>query len=323
MTTYRPQPAGLPTTYSSAPFPMMTERSLVRIQWMAQDNKFASVEAINQFLQSPQGMAAIQEVKPTDSLEVAWDLAYDAWEAPRQGRRYTLARQALELDARVGDAHLILAERELGRWNRVLRCFRRALEATDTAARDGHWFQDLKPDDGMSYWDVPVLRRLLRPRQALARWYMEGGDFYASRDLYDEILRLDPEGHGNVPWEAIQVYHHLGEIDGVRRIAERLGQSASCFIPYERLWLAILGQLPEDPEPLFQEAMQANPHVFRYLTDRGALRSEVRIEGPYIRTGSPEEACVYVIDAHRWWLQEPRARAWIDRGAHPSPQPTA
>ncbi len=134
MQTLRQTPVRVPRSLSVAPAPRMTERILAAMGRGLAERSFDDVDEVNAFFQSPEGQEAIATSRPASALAKAQELAYDAWEADGQ-ERYRLARQALAVDPRCGDAWLILAEEERS-WRKQRRCFERAVEATERAAQE-------------------------------------------------------------------------------------------------------------------------------------------------------------------------------------------
>lgn len=132
-------PFALPKSYSVAPPPRPTERTLAAMDRVLQTRSFKGMDEINSFLNSKTGRQAIAaaEKDPQGTWARAQSLAYDAWETERP-QCYALAREALKVDARCSDAWLILAEEERS-WHKQKRLFERAVAAAEQACTDEGW----------------------------------------------------------------------------------------------------------------------------------------------------------------------------------------
>ncbi len=308
-----PLPFPEPRSYSVAPAPRSTERTLAGIQRVVAERAFADLEELNAFLNSPEGRHAVETSEPTTPLGRAQELAYDAWEATGP-RRYQLARQALALDPRCSDAWLILAEEERS-WRKQRRCFERAVEAAERAAREEGWLKDGDAgDEGEAetpglYRRHMGLRAYVRARVALARCLAEGGHLAEARALYDDLLRRDHEDPLGLRYEVLPLYHALDDRAALRDLLARYEKEESCFLAWERLWLALAeGEQRRVVTRRARRALKANPHVPDHLlglADAGDPRA------PYYSPGSADEAAFYAALARIWWANTPVSLSWL------------
>lgn len=328
-----PRKVSLPRSYSVAPPPRPTERSMARIRRVLASRTWESVDEVNAFMDSPQGQKAVEDAVPDRPIGLAQEKAYDAWETEGEAR-YRLAREALGIDERCSDAWLILAERERV-WIKQRRCFEKAVAAADRAAREEGWLVERDgperegpeqeaperegPEREGPEQDGPapelygsiVGRPFLRARMALARFLMDGCYYDEARALYEEILRWDPKDHLGVRFEVPQIYHEMGDRQALRALVDRFSEDGMAVMAYERLWLALVeGDGEETVKKLERVARRANPYVPAQLAGRRA-RPDVDDDG-YISVGREDEAAAYADTARRWWVGTPRTRAWLE-----------
>lgn len=299
--------AHMPRSFSVAPAPRPTERSIVQTERAVRSRDFESLDDVNAFLQSPEGQRAMETAEPAGSWESAQDVAYEAWESTGP-QRYELARRALAMDDRCSDAWLILAEEERS-WRKQKRCFEWAVAAAEGAAAEEGWLQEASQDEEGSLYRQVAGRTYLRAQLALARCLAEGGYVQEARILYEKLLHLDPEDHMGVRFEMLPLYHLADDWEGLRSLLDRYSDDGLASLAYEHLWLALVtGADSEEIEQLAEAARQVNPHVPSFLLGEAEL-PDSRPE--YIHPGAEDEAASYAEMAVDWWRREPRVMAWL------------
>lgn len=314
-------PVPVPRSHSVAPAPRPTERSLAAIARVTHSRSFDSIEELNAFLNSAEARRLMETLEPATPLARAQELAYDAWEASGP-RRYQLARQALGTDPRCSDAWLILAEEERS-WSKQRRCFERAVEAAERAAREEGWLEE--PEDGEPSSETgedgerPVglyrrhigLRAYVRAWVALARCLEDGGHREKARALYEDLLERDPDDPMGLRYETLLLYHEADDLIALERLLARYEDDITSFLAYERLWLALAqGRDGRRVRGLARKAKKANPHIPASL-----LRKVTPPKDDHFVPGSEEEAVQYALVARRWWLATPAALRWLAQEA--------
>lgn len=300
-------PLALPTSYSVAPPPLPTERTLVAIHRVIQTQPFKSKDEINLFMNSQAGRQAIdaEEKEPHGTWARAQSLAYDAWEAERP-RRYALARDALQVDPRCSDAWLILAEEERS-WRKQKRLFERAVAAAEQACADEGWMVAPR-DGGQAELVGNGTRPYLRAHMALARCLMDGGYYAEAAVHFETVLRLDEHDRMGARYEVLQAYHMSDDRAALRTLLAHRCREDDAILLYERLWLALADGETAAVNDLERAAAEANPHVLRYLTGQ----EEPPADGiDYMSPGGEDEAAAYFGMAVRWWLDNENSLAWL------------
>lgn len=301
-------PIAAPRSFSVAPAPRPTERSLVATERALRSKDYDGNKDMNEFLLSEAGQRALEAAQPEGTWERAQDFAYDSWEATGP-KRYQLARAALALDERCSDAWLILAEEERS-WNKQKRCFDRAIAAAERFGRDEGLLPVDEPEQGSLYGTIPG-RTIMRAYVALARCQLKGGYRKEARALYIELIDLDPEDHMGLRQEVVPLLHLLDDREALRTLLDRYPEDAMTPLPYERLWLAIAeGAGPADVERLAQEAREVNPYVPDFLRGNREFPDQ---SSQYVIIGGEDEAADYAVLARRWWMENARTRAWLDK----------
>jgi tetratricopeptide (TPR) repeat protein len=299
-------PVAAPRSFSVAPAPRVTERSLVATGRAVRSTGFHDFEHLNDFLRSEEGQRAMKVAQPEGTWERAQDLAYDAWEATGP-RRYQLAREALVVDERCSDAWLILAEQERA-WHKQKRCFDRAVKAAERFGQDEELFPTPGEEEGSSLYRTIPGRTIMRAYLAQARCQIAGGYRKEAQALYTMLLDLDPEDHMGVRHEVVPLYHVLGDLEGLRALLNRYPHDAFTIFPCERLWLAITEDAgSEEIDRLEQEVRKTNPFVLDFLLGNREMPART---SQYVTVGGEDEAADYA-EMAGWWRTHWEARMWL------------
>ncbi|WP_053960273.1 tetratricopeptide repeat protein [Sulfobacillus thermosulfidooxidans] len=294
----------LPFSLSLAPAPMSTEAMMANMtRFIERSGRTGdSLEEMNQLLLSPKGQQAINNIPPESPREEAQQMVMGAWSL-QPPTRYEWAKQALTIDPHCSDAYLILAE-TTSTWRKQRRYFEQAVAACD--AWIGPYQETLKKEGApASLYGIVETRPWFRSKMALARILYEGGFFSEALDIYNEMLKWDPEDHLAVRYDLIELFHDQDDIDRLVALLDQFAEDTTTFMAYERLWVAVYYQSDDMLEQL-NHAYEANPYFVEVITNR-VLPSD----SPYLTVGSVDEAAAYFDMAVPWWLKRQDILAWV------------
>lgn len=229
--------------------PRLTERALW--QTMMRMTYADSEAEMNKILQQPN-----QKFTPKSDAERAQLLCYEAFEASGKEREW-LARQALELDPKSGDANLLMAEFvELDVEKEI-----HYLTALNTGYRTF--------DDSFDVlWGYVPNRPFLRALFAYGAWLMGQERYDKAIEQFTEIMEKNPLDHQGAKWLLLSAYLHAGQwekagdfIDG---FALKDHSGIGMYFHYlSDLHTGILK--PHERSKMKDFVKNRNPHLFKLL----------------------------------------------------------
>jgi hypothetical protein len=298
-----------PYSLSVAPPPRATEYTLIGLEVLTQGTEFSSVDELNAYLGSEEGQRALKNPAPTESHLQALGLCLTAWGMDPPDR-YLWARRALDIDDRMGDALLILAEEETA-WRKRVRLFE------DAASRLSRLLTDLdlwsRAKDSGSLWHHVTGRPWIRARIAWARELVAGGRLDDAVRLYEETMAWDGEDHAGLRHDLVPLYHELGRIDALDRLSERFTDAADTVTAWERVWLAWRRDPTDADVAQLRQAFDAAWKVNSHVPGAFLRMDEAANLGPTMEIGGPDEALYYAMLSLRWWLDPPERFRWLLR----------
>jgi tetratricopeptide (TPR) repeat protein len=245
----------------------------------------------------------IGDVGPESDLDRAQEKIFDAWEAPNARRRVTLAKEALAISPLCADAYSILAQ-EAKRPQEALDLYRQAAEAGKQALGD----EVFENDVGM-FWGLIETRPYMRALHGLAQALFECGHSEDAVQIYNEMLRLNPDDNQGVRYGLLDILLGLGRDSEAADLLKRYKDDSSGAWAWSRALLRFRekGDGAVSREAL-QKAIGANPHVPHYLLGKKAFPA---LLPEYIGWGDENEAIAYAYDADEAWNAAPAAKAWL------------
>lgn len=213
--------------------------------------------------------------------EAAQELAGRAHEV--MGRpRVALARRALALDPNCADAWLALVDMAptdaaaLEHARQAVDAGRRAIGEAQFAASAG------------SFWLVYHTRPFMRAMAALARTYREMDQTEAAIDVWQEMLRLNPNDNQGVRYPLLFALLSQRRHEAVAELVKRYEDDVDITWRYGRaLWAFSRDGATPDAAALLAQAHQQNQHVLPYLIGRAKMPG--RLPDSY-QFGSRDEA---------------------------------
>lgn len=247
----------------------------------------------------------VDDPEPTDPLDRAQDLVYDAWEAPTRKRRLALAHEALALSPDCADAYLLLADEADG-VEEAGTLLRNAVAAGERAI--GAELPQLVADGAM--WLAIETRPYMRALQALASHEWETGDRQAAIARGWELLRLNPNDNQGIRSMQLVWLLTAGSLADIDRLLAANAEEVSAELTFGRaLHLYRSRGQGADADAALRAAKRANRHVAAYLLSERALPAE---PPAYMGFGDETEAAAYAFGSMVLWLETPGALDWLE-----------
>lgn len=279
------------------------ERSLLGARALLQSKDFASVEEANACMQEALKEGGLPPAPADTPLKRAQQVAYDAMEVTGR-QRVALARRALEISEDCADAWVLLAGEEAKTLEEALKYARKGVAAGERALGKEYFEWE-----GASFWLDVDTRPYMRALMALGDLLWATGDMNGAIDVYQKMLRLNPDDNQGIRHVLAYLFAEADRDDAFEGLLEEYSEDPMAAIRYAKaLWLfRKSGAGPEADEAL-EEAMEGNPFVPQYLLGRRKLPTQVP---DYHGLGDRSEAIAYVTSARKGWVVTEGALAWL------------
>ncbi len=231
--------------------PRLTERGLWEMMKRTENAK--SVDDVNKVLQQPN-----QNFTPKTDAERGQLLCYEAFEKDGKERE-RLAREALELNPKSGDANLLMAE-----------------FVQHDVEKELHYLNALKTgyltfDDSFDVlWGYVPNRPFLRALFSYGAWLMERGRYDKAIEQLTEIMDKNPLDHQGAKWLLLSAYIHAGKWEQAGELTDSFALEDNTGIGMYFHYLSDLhtGVLnPHERSQMKQFIKKRNPHLFKLLKE--------------------------------------------------------
>ena len=237
-------------------------------------------------------------------LELAQELAYDAWEEPSPRTRISLARRALKISPDCADAYVLLAEDAARGAREAADLYAQGVAAGERAI--GASFQK----NVGQFWGILETRPYMRARLGLAHSLWELGRRSEAIQQLWEMLRLNPNDNLGIRYLLLSWLLESGQELQIERLLNRYRGDIAGQWAYGRALHAFRteGDTPR-ARRLLSKAKRQNPHVPDYLMGRKKLPRELP---DTIGIGDESEAIACAYEQMTAWHQTTGALAWLD-----------
>ena len=301
----RPRPEQDNASPSPEPMPrIMMEKTLNDIGKLLESKDFKSIDEANAYLQ---GLLAnggqIPHTEPETPLERAQELVYQAHEARTAAKRGELARQALLISPDCADAYNLLAELESSPHKR-LALFEQGMVAGERAIGPDQ-FREWEGD----FWGITETRPYMRACAGVAEMSWVLGQRSRAIDLYQHMLRLNPNDNQGVRYMLSNYLLEVGNDAALTKLLEQFEDDAAANWAYSRA-LSLFRTQGNGPaaRKALALAIKANGFVPPYLLGTKHLPRHLP---DYVGFGDESEAIAYAAYAIPAWTQSPGALDWL------------
>ena len=244
---------------------------------------------------------------PSNALESAQDVMYEAWDQNDKKERIRLARKALAVSPDCADAYVLLAEESAASLSEEKQLFQKGVAAGERAlGREG-----LKKHEG-HFWGVLETRPYMRARLGLAQALWEMRAYEEAISHYREMLRLNPGDNQGIRYVLVYSLAHLSKYDELADFLESKEYPDDCAPDwlYTKALICFIktGASPE-ANALLGQAKRYNSHVPDYLTGRKMIPD---ILPDMIKAGGEDEGYCYAEKFLPIWRKVPGAIDWLN-----------
>ena len=240
----------------------------------------------------------------SDPLELAQELAYQAYEAEESEPALELAAKALAVDPENCDALTVTAFMTCEDTGALIHALEHAVTCGERRL-GAEFFAENMGD----FWPMVRARPYMRTIKQLAEVLWSVGCRLDAVDLYEDLLELDPDDHMGNGVLLVGDYLAMGEIQRAWDLLEDMEDGGAVAA-----WAWVLLQVLTDDGTAAREslhrAMDANPYVAPWFVNLGDpdLEPDPKV---VVMPGSEDEALVCADILGEGWLRSPEAQWWL------------
>ncbi|HID22833.1 MAG TPA: tetratricopeptide repeat protein, partial [Planctomycetaceae bacterium] len=188
-------------------------------------------------------------------------------------------------------------------WQEAYEYCRKAVEAGRRAIGDEY------PNLVGDFWHNHTTRPYMRAMLALADCLIAGRRQDEAIELFEEMLRLNPEDNQGVRYRLASLLLEEGRDADLKELLDRYQDEESTFWDYSRAILAFRTEGDtEATRRLLERALERDPHVPEYLLDPNRLPTS---QSDYFAPGPQSDAKVYAARSVAGWRSTPGAIGWL------------
>ena len=250
-------------------------------------------------------MGQIANARNTDdSLQLAQEIMWDAWDHSSRKRRIALAKQALEVSPLCADAYVMLAMETASDNDEALSLYRQGVEAGEQALGEAAFHEDVG-----HFWGILETRPYMRARQGLAEALWVAGERDEAVAHYQDMLRLNPNDNQGIRYLLLDYLLALGRDDEAAKLIKRYDDDGAAAWIWSKALLSFRRNGDSAAaRAALRRAVGANAHIAAYLLGRKKMPRQLPA---YISPGSIDEAVAYVHTAAEAWTAAPDALQWL------------
>ncbi len=287
--------------------PFVIERLMRDTRRSYEDEQFNSEEEfrekMHEFIDDGAPKDRLEALKE-HPLEMAQELAFQAFESANQEAADELTSRALAIDPDNVDALAIRAFLDSEDASQLIDALEHAASCGENSLGED-FFAEFMGD----FWPLVEARPYMRAIKQLAEVLWAVGRRFDAVDHYVNLLDLDPEDHMGNSVLLLGCYLAMGEVQRSWDLLEEYDDDSAIF-----QWGWVLVFLMSDDDDASQDAlknaMEVNPYVAPHLL---GMAEPVEGNPAMVTIGSPEEAQVCVQIIGQAWEHNPMAQMWLHK----------
>jgi tetratricopeptide (TPR) repeat protein len=243
------------------------------------------------------------ETLKTNPVEMAQELAYQAYECKDPDEAEELVAKALELHSDCVDALTLQAFLK----HETVADLLAALEHAATCGEDQlgeEFFAEFMGD----FWPMVEARPYMRTIKQLAEVLWNVGRRFDAVDHYTNLLDLDPDDHMGNSSLLLGMYLSMGEVQRSWDLLEEYDDDRSAVFHWGWLLLFIMTNDEQGAHDALKHAMEVNPYVAPWFLGMAEFSEDIPA---YIALGSEAEAQVCAQVLAESWERNPDAQMWL------------
>jgi tetratricopeptide (TPR) repeat protein len=283
-----------------------TEKLGLDLSKSLEQKNFSSEKDLEDYLNKIVKKGKVPRPSSKNTLRMAQDIIYDAWESEDGKERIKLAHKALSISPDCADAYVILAEEEAKTVEQAKEFYQKGVEAGKRALGKEK-FKEYKGH----FWGIIASRPYMRARAGLAQCLWELGQYDEAIKHYREMLRLNPNDNQGIRYVLaacladLQRFDELEKFLTSKRYKNDCGPNwlyAKALLKFVRYGDTIAS------ESALKQAQEVNPYVPEYLARK---RPIAPILPDTVTVGGEDEAMCSAADLLSAWEKVPGAIAWL------------
>ncbi|MCL6531165.1 tetratricopeptide repeat protein [Meiothermus ruber] len=160
------------------------------------------------------------------------------------------------------------------------------------------------------FWGFVETRPYMRALHTLARLYEKAGQLSKAVQIYEQMLKLNPNDNQGVRYALLGHYLALNKLGDARKLWNRYDQEHSAFWAWGKVLLEFLAGNLEAAQEALGVARKVNPHAESYLGGWKPLPKE--LPGFY-SPGQDSEAIYCFVELGAAWVKNPHAQRWLEQ----------
>jgi tetratricopeptide (TPR) repeat protein len=283
-----------------------TEKLTSDLSKLLKQEKFTSEKDLEDCLNKIVKKGRVPRPSSKNTLHMAQDIIYDAWESGDRKERIKLAYKALSISSDCADAYVILAEEEAKTVEQAKEFYQKGVEAGKRALGKEK-FKDYKGH----FWGIIATRPYMRARAGLAQCLWELGQYDEAIKHYREMLRLNPNDNQGIRYVLAACLADLQKFDELEKLLNSRGYKYDCgpnWLYAKALLKFVRNGDTAESELELKQALKANPYVPEYLARKRPLAP---VLPNTVTVGGEDEAMCSAADLLSAWEKVPGAIEWL------------
>ena len=263
---------------------------------------FESESDLNEFMQNIMKNELSQKPSKRSKKDKSQDLVYEAYDLSiTRGKK--LIKQALELDPNNTDAYNYLAEAEK-KIDKAIEFYERAIKAGQKTLGKKAFIEDKG-----HFWGIFETRPFMRAKAGVAGCLYALEELEKSRDIYQEMLELNPRDNQGIRYLLSTLHLELGNFKEFEELNKLFGEDICAVSNFNKALCQFKkeGQSKKS-DKLLLEAHKQNSYVIDYLLGNKEMPKN---QPQYIGMGDENEAIAYVSGNWKLWNKIEDSFEWV------------
>ncbi len=225
----------------------------------------SDVNALMASLAAPQASDRLSDAE-ADAKDEAQQIAFDAMEARSEAQARKLAKRALKLDPDCVDALMVMVDLDARSPRAMIEGLQKAVAAGERSL--GAKFID---ENAGHFWLLLETRPYMRALEALAECCRGEGINMDAINIYEKMLRLNPNDNQGARDPLLGLYLETGDLNAAALLLTQYKDDASANFAWSRALERFLAGDRDGAAAALKKARKANPHMELFLTAQKPL----------------------------------------------------
>ncbi|MCL5881813.1 MAG: tetratricopeptide repeat protein [Candidatus Thermoplasmatota archaeon] len=291
-------------TSKNVPMENIDRRVMEKSTWVMHKfmdrEKFETAGDANEFIEKIYNSEKLDSYVPESPEDRAQMMAYDACQKTGNARK-EMALKAIDISENCADAYVILAELEKNPQTKIDLYRKASAAARKTLGEKA--FTEYRGD----FWKIIGTRPYMRAQEGLALSLWNSGRMDEAKNIYEELLELNPDDNQGVRYSLLLIYMIEGNADKAEELLNTYDEDGADWDYNRSLLLFRKSGVTIESKTALRKAFSSNIYVPAMLV--GAI--DIPGRSNYITPGQPDEASSYVRSCGALWLDNEEAIKWM------------